>query len=91
MKKRHVYLIATDPFHPTVLFAATTFGILATNDGGAHWRIAHRGLGGGHVVSLIIEVGPPGLLYAATSGENGGVFRSADRGHRWERMTAGMH
>ena len=89
--RSHVYLIAADPFDPTILYAATTLGVLSTVNGGANWRVADRGLCGDHVVSLVIEVGPPTLVYACTGGEGGGVFRTADRGGTWERVSGDGH
>ncbi len=86
--KSHVYLIAADPFEPRVLFAATTMGLLATTDAGAHWRSADRGLCGSHVHSLVIDAGPPALVFACT---DEGVFRTADRGESWEKVSAAQH
>lgn len=85
--KSHVYLIAADPFDPTVLFAATSLGVLRTTDAGAHWRVAERGLCGDRVLSLVIDAGPPSVLFASTAGECGGVFRTADRGVSWEKIS----
>ena len=85
--RSHVYLIAADPFDPTVLFAATSIGVLATRDAGQHWRVADRGLCGDRVLSFVIEGGPPPLVYACTGGDNGGVFRSVDHGKSWEKVS----
>ena len=84
--RKHVYLIAADPFDPAFAFAATSSGMLATADAGAHWRVADRGLCGDRVLSLVIDAGPPSLVYACTSGSGGGVFRTFDRGESWERV-----
>lgn len=84
--KKHVYLIAADPFDPAFAFAATTTGMLATSDAGMHWRVADRGLCGERVLSLVIDVGPPSLVYACMTGSGGGVFRTVDRGGSWERV-----
>jgi photosystem II stability/assembly factor-like uncharacterized protein len=89
--KSHVYLIAADPFDPTVLYAATSFGVMRTLDGGAHWRVADRGLCGDRVVSLVIDAGPPSLLYVSTGGSCGGVFRTADRGTSWQKISEAGH
>jgi len=85
--KSHVYLIAADPFDPTNLFAATTLGVMATADAGAHWRVADRGLCGDRVLSLVIAGGEPSVVFACTGGEGGGVFRTADRGASWEKIS----
>ena len=84
--KSNVYLIAADPFEPTVVFAATTAGVLATMDAGAHWRVADRGLCGDRVLSLVIDAGPPQVIFACTMGSGGGVYKTADRGNHWERV-----
>lgn len=88
--RSHVYLIAADPFDPTVLFAATSVGVLATLDSGQHWRVADRGLCGDRVLSLVIEAGSPALVYACTGGDKGGVFRTANRGESWEKVSSSL-
>lgn len=87
----HVYLIAADPFDPTVLFAATSLGIMRTVDAGAHWKVADRGLCGDRVISLVIDGGTPSIVFASTGGSSGGVFRTADRGASWEKVSGEDH
>ena len=89
--KSHVYLIAADPFDPTSLFAATTLGVMSTADAGAHWRVADRGLCGDRVLSLVIAAGDPSVVFACTAGEGGGVFKTADRGASWEKISGKDH
>ena len=51
-----------------------------SSDGGGTWRTTGSGISGSSVVSLLVDSGVPGRIYA---GSNGGVFRSDDSGGSW--------
>ena len=74
--------LAFDPRGSGTVYAAAADGqVLRSADRGASW--ARAGLiaaAGGHIRSLAVSPGDPGLLYA---GAPGGLFRSADGGASW--------
>jgi len=83
----------TSPLNRRVIFAATAGGVWRSDDGGATWSEKTRGLpwkkvwsfaGGSHPDSGKI------ILYCSVESRKvngefaGGIFRSTDRGERWE-------
>jgi photosystem II stability/assembly factor-like uncharacterized protein len=90
-----VMSLALDPSGPGVVYAGTNFGgVLRSDDGGASWRTANRGLSPlpyfqarvfNPVVALLAR---PGALYAALSGT--GVFVSRDGGEHWRRFAPAL-
>jgi len=70
------------------LFAATSFGLLRSNDGGESWHSASPDLQGKDVRALIVDDGQPMTLYAGLG--RGGVWRSVDGGENWEALGRGL-
>jgi len=65
-------------------------GIHKTVDGGRSWQRVTRGLPEGPVgrIGLDIYRGDPNIVYAVVEHEEGGVFRSEDKGESWERVNS---
>lgn len=77
--------LACDPEHPGRLYAGIEVGgMLVSGDGGAHWVGANEGLEDPDVHQVLPCSVTPGLVVAAC-GE--GIFRSLDRGARWQKVT----
>lgn len=96
-----------DPTNPEILYASSyqrrrhtwvlidggpESTIYKSTDGGATWRKASRGLPGGDLGRIGLDVSPvnPEVVYAiveATEGK-GGFFRSTNRGETWEKMSS---
>jgi photosystem II stability/assembly factor-like uncharacterized protein len=96
-----------DPSNPDILYASSyqrrrhTWVLIdggpestihKSTDGGATWRKASRGLPGGDLGKIGLDISPvnPEVVYAiveATEGK-GGFFRSTNRGETWEKMSA---
>ncbi|MFA4986363.1 MAG: hypothetical protein WC712_07245 [Candidatus Brocadiia bacterium] len=81
------------PTQSRVLFAATDKGIWKSSDGGLSWVPKTAGLGGKQIVSFsggANEKDKTCVLYctipssADTGAFTGGVYRSPDRGEKWE-------
>jgi photosystem II stability/assembly factor-like uncharacterized protein len=96
----HLGLLAIDPVHPGVLYAATlTFppvgfsGLYKSVDSGASWSPINQGLDqiiAAHppVNALLVDPDRTDVLYLATSGY--GVFRSSDGGTTWAAFNDGL-
>jgi photosystem II stability/assembly factor-like uncharacterized protein len=91
--------LAIDSSSPASLYAGTSSGgVLRTDDGGASWTPARRGLpvlaartGGSvypPVAALVVDPSRPRTLYASLLG--GGVFKSVDGGGRWRPAQTGL-
>jgi photosystem II stability/assembly factor-like uncharacterized protein len=77
--------LAQDPQAPERLYAGIEVGgLLVSDDGGAAWHPANEGLTDADVHQVRPSATRPGVVVAAC-GE--GVFRSSDRGARWEEVT----
>ena len=66
--------------------------IYKTTDGGASWKKLTKGLpyeNGGETgrIGLDIHRKDPNIVYALVQHENGGIFRSEDKGETWKKMS----
>jgi photosystem II stability/assembly factor-like uncharacterized protein len=66
--------------------------IYKTTDGGASWKKLTKGLpyeNGGETgrIGLDIYRKDPNIVYALVQHENGGIFRSEDKGETWKKMS----
>jgi len=88
LQSRTRYL-AYDPFDRQRIYAGIEVGgLLVTNDGGRSWQPANEGLRDPDVHEVYPSAARKGVVFAAC-GE--GVFRSFDRGARWEEITPSSH
>ena len=77
--------LALDPKEATRVYAGIEVGgMLLSDDGGLTWRPCNEGLSDTDVHEMVACARTPALVVAAC-GE--GVFRSLDRGGRWEKIT----
>jgi photosystem II stability/assembly factor-like uncharacterized protein len=77
--------LAADPKRAARVYAGIEVGgMLVSDDGGLTWRACNEGLADPDVHEVVACARTPGLVVAAC-GE--GVFRSLDRGGRWEKIT----
>ena len=98
-----VVLLAIDPVHSNVLYAATSNnvwsgppafqGLYKSTDSGASWSPINQGLdeiAAAHpsVNALLVDADRPNILYLATSGY--GVFKSSDGGTTWAAFNDGL-
>jgi photosystem II stability/assembly factor-like uncharacterized protein len=98
-----VNVVAFDPTHPSILYAATATdnysdptgfdGLFKSTDAGASWSAINTGLEillntGAPITALAFYPGNSDILYAATSGN--GVFRSTDGGAHWSTFNDGL-
>jgi hypothetical protein len=80
-----VRFLAADSDTPRRLFAAIEVGgMLVSDDDGAHWSQVTAGLDDPDVHQILPSARHKGVVIAAC-GE--GVYRSADRGERWQKIT----
>jgi len=65
--------------------------VYKTTDGGTTWDKANKGLPGGHVGGMGIDISPanPEYIYLIVEAANdkGGFFRSTNRGASWKKMS----
>lgn len=95
-----------DPSNPQIMYAASyqrrrhtwvlidggpESTIYKSTDGGESWRKASRGLPGGDLGKIGIDISPvnPEVVYAIVeaAGEQSGFYRSTNRGESWRRMS----
>ena len=78
-----VTALATHKDRPGRVFASLqTGGLIRSEDGGASWRDAGKGLPTAAATAVIIAAQLPETLYVAVKGD--GVWRSKDNGSSWE-------
>jgi hypothetical protein len=81
--------ILIDPQNPNIVYAAARpQGLLKSEDRGASWRPARRGLMNTSVYYLAADPKNPKTLYLGTFG--GGVYKSENAGDDWFEVNAGL-
>jgi photosystem II stability/assembly factor-like uncharacterized protein len=93
MKEVHIVVsIAINPKDPTILYAGTTGGIYRSEDAAMSWKKINNGLIPEQELMASMALGVnvieidrvnPDIVYAGTTK---GLFRTADKGERWERI-----
>ena len=85
--------VLIDPRNPDRVLVATDLrGILASNDGFAHYTTSNRGFSHRVVNEVVVDRKDPSRLYAgvANDGDMGGVFISEDSGSTWYQSSKGL-
>lgn len=82
----HVRAIACDRKGERLYVGIEEGGVLVSVNGGGSFEDKSRGVNE-DVHTLVVAPNDPDLVYAMTGG---GLFRSQDGGHRWERLRAGL-
>jgi photosystem II stability/assembly factor-like uncharacterized protein len=82
--------VAIDPQHTERLYALTTYsiGVLASNDGGAHWTQINKGIRSFSLYQLVVHPRNPKILYLGAGGA--GLYKSTDGGATWVEMNQGL-
>lgn len=80
--------IVINPASPSILYAATSNGILKTTTAGTQWASANSGLSNTNVSALAIDPVTPTTLYAGTV--RSGIFKSVDSGNTWISSSSGL-
>jgi len=93
MKEVHIVVsIAINPKDPTILYAGTTGGIYRSDDAAMSWKKINNGLIPEQELMASMALGVntieidrvnPDIVYGGTTK---GLFRTANRGERWERI-----
>ena len=93
MKEVHIVTaIAINPKDPTVLYGGTTGGIYRSDDAAVSWKKINNGLIPESELMASMALGvnaieidrmDPDIVYAGTTK---GLFRTANKGERWERI-----
>ncbi|MFH1069713.1 MAG: FlgD immunoglobulin-like domain containing protein [Candidatus Glassbacteria bacterium] len=92
----YTYSLAVEPGNPDVIYSGyskkpfeTKAKVMASYDGGGSWFPALVVDPAEAVTSVAIDPTNPTNVFAASTGENGGmVWKSSDRGQSWERANA---
>ena len=78
-----ITVLATHPDREGRIFAGTGSGlVMVSDDGGASWKDASKGLPGAPVTALAVAAHQPDTLYAALRGD--GLWTSKGAGETWE-------
>jgi len=98
MKEVHIVTsIAINEKDPTILYGGTTGGIYRSDDAAMSWKKVNNGLipESELMASMALGVNAieidrtnPDVVYAGTTK---GLFRTADKGERWERIGQSLH
>jgi photosystem II stability/assembly factor-like uncharacterized protein len=96
-------VLAIDPQNPSILYAATNYGIFKSTDGGAGWSPVNSGLppfptgpppfptGSFHADSVVIDPQQPATVYATITNSSGSrVFDTRDGGASWSDASTGL-
>lgn len=86
-----IYKLAVNLTAAGKIYAATTFGIYISSDGGDHWTsVQPQGSLPGSVTYYDVKLRPdnPAIVYATGSG--GSFYRSTDGGTSWAQITSGL-
>ncbi|HSR53480.1 MAG TPA: glycosyl hydrolase [Acidobacteriota bacterium] len=82
-RRRHVF---------TLIDGGPESAVYKSEDAGTNWRKIMKGLPGGHVGRIGMDISPanPDVLYAIVEaqGRRGGFFRSTNRGETWSRRSS---
>jgi photosystem II stability/assembly factor-like uncharacterized protein len=84
---QHGYRLAMHPAAPTVLLAATTDGLIRTDDGGVKWDKVDVGNLGDVFFDVVFHPTNPSIAYAATPTR---VYKSTDAGKKWNVLGGGL-
>ena len=85
--------VMIDPRNPErVLLATDLGGVLASNDGFAHYTASNRGFSHRVVSDVVVDRKDPNRLYAGVANDRvmGGVFISQDAGKSWRQSSTGF-
>ena len=77
--------IAQDPGSPDLVLLATNQSLYRSTNGGRTWVRRGGGLPNGDYTSVVINPGNPDEVMVAEY-QQGGVYRSSDKGYWWDRM-----
>ena len=75
--------IAVDPQMPAHVYAATAYGVWASDNQGESWRAINEGLNPAFTQAVEVDFSQSGLILV---GGEGGLFRSTNRGQRWNHV-----
>ena len=82
--------IAVDPFNADIIYAGISpdipgaYALLKSIDGGRTW--SNTGWGSSSVHRIVIDPQNSDRIYIASSGANGGTYKSEDGGHSWTNL-----
>lgn len=87
-ERESVWMVFTamDPVDPRRVYAGST-RVWRTSNGGGSWQAISPHLDSSPISAIEVATADPKRLYVGT--ENGGIFRSADRGRTWSANLAG--
>ena len=84
---RTIFKLLINPIHPDTVFAATSFGIYRTLNGGTNWILIQSG----QFTDIEYKPGNVNIIYAASGRLSSGTFyKSTDGGSNFTVITSGL-
>ena len=84
IKDTHVHAIAVHPENPAVVYAATSKGLLRSEDRGSNWTCVVESEGREQMWSVLFHPNDPRTILTGSAPL--GLHRSDDEGRTWKRM-----
>jgi len=80
--------IVVDPVTSSIIYLATTNGVLKTASAGASWASSNTGITNLNITALVVDPVTPTTLYLGTI--SSGIFKSVNSGGTWTFSGAGL-
>ena len=84
----HVRAFAVSPHTSGLAYAGSESGLYRTTDNGMSWELLESPMSGRQIWSVALDPVDPDVIFAGTKPP--AIFRSADRGNSWERLSAAI-
>jgi photosystem II stability/assembly factor-like uncharacterized protein len=89
-QERGIQVIKINPQNPNTVWAGTTEGVYVSYNAGANWIQKHDVIMGTDMVINHLDTNKMVIACGNLNSPGNGIYRSADAGNSWTRITAGL-